>query len=314
MQTQSSSDSFAAHRPSSLINTFILIGIMVLYPLAGALLSAFVNNVTGEIVSIVHPDKETLPLLRLIQVVGQILVLALPVILLAGLHTASKNPFSRQSLAFLGVGKRTDFGVVLYAVVGIFLLQPMLYSVTGLQDVYLWPALGTAGSEVVHQRQLMESFIKDLALVRSTPELFSVVFVFSLTPAVCEELFFRGYIQQNYTRSMSPAHAVFLTGFVFAFFHLSAANLLPLALLGWYIGYIYSKSGSLLVPGIVHFVNNLAALLMLFFTENGNPVKGNETGTVVHALWWWVIVAVTLLLFSMVIRRFSAASSLMRDA
>ncbi len=85
----------------------------------------------------------------------------------------------------------------------------------------------------------------------------------ALVPAVSEELLFRGYVQGNYAASMRPLYAVLLTGTMFAFFHMSAANLVPLALLGYYIGYIYSRSGNLAVPMSVHFVNNLSALLLL---------------------------------------------------
>jgi uncharacterized protein len=309
MQANSTSDFFAAQRPSFLVNTLFLIGIMVLYPLAGVILIWLINAVTGETVSILQTDRDTLSLMRLSQVAAQVFILALPVILLAGRHTVSKNPFSRRSLAFLGVGSHADFSTVFLAVGGIFLLQPFLHTITVLQDLYVWPNLGASGAEVIRQRDQMDSFIKSLAVVHTIPEFFSVFIVFALTPAVCEELLFRGYIQQNYTRSMSPAGAVFLTGFVFAFFHMSAANLLPLALLGWYIGYIYSRTGSLMVPFIVHFVNNLAALLILYITENGNQVKASEMESFTCTFWWWIVVAATLFLFTLVIRRFSTATS-----
>ncbi|MEI6847789.1 MAG: CPBP family intramembrane glutamic endopeptidase [Chlorobiaceae bacterium] len=312
MQTiSSSSDSFAEQRPSFILNTLFLIGIMALYPLIGALMFYFVNSFQNETISLSHLEGSTmLPLMRLLQVFGQILVLAVPVLLLAGWHTGSKNPFSRRSLAFLGLGMRADLGKIILAVCGIFLLQPILHTITELQDLYVWPAFGAAGSALVHQREMMESFIKALALVRTLPELFFVVFVFAFTPAVCEELFFRGYIQQNYVRSISPLRAVLLTGLVFAFFHMNAANFLPLALLGWYIGYVYSATSSLLVPFIVHFANNFVALLILHITENGNQVKSLVSGTVVHTFWWWLVVGVTLFLFIMVIRRLSVTSSI----
>jgi hypothetical protein len=102
---------------------------------------------------------------------------------------------------------------------------------------------------------------------------------------------------------------VILTGFVFAFFHLSAANLVPLCLLGWYIGYIYSKTGNLSVPFSVHFFNNFAAFLLLLFTERGDPVSQVHPAFLLYSLWWWPVVCGSLLLFVMVARRFSAEFS-----
>jgi uncharacterized protein len=309
MQTFFSADQFTARRPSFFANTLFLIGIMVLYPLAGVLLFSVVGSGSEEAFSLAHINRGMLPAIRLIQASGQILVLALPVLLLSAWHTGRKNPFSRESFAFLGIGHRVDFGTAALAVGGIFLLQPLLYTITALQDIYLWPALGAAGKEVVHQRELMDSFIKELALVRTVPEFLSVAFVLAFTPAVCEELLFRGYIQQNYTRSMPAGSAVLLTGFIFAIFHMSAANLLPLALLGWYIGYIYSGTGNLVISFIVHLTNNLAALLLLFFTEESRSAGAIESASLLYLPWWWLVVAGSLFLFVMVLRRLFVASA-----
>ncbi len=310
MDTFSVSDPFMTKRPSFVANTLLLITIMGLYPLAGALLFSLVNGGLPQRIVFLHYDKSTLPLLRMIQSVGQILLLALPVILLSAWHTGKKNPFSPESLAFLGIRRGVDFGAAAFAVSGIFLLQPLLYTVTALQDIYLWPSLGTAGAEVVRQRDVMDLFIKELAQVRTFPEFLSVAFVFALTPAVCEELFFRGYIQQNYSRSVSTGKAILLTGCVFAFFHLSAANLLPLALLGCYIGYIYSRTGNIAFPFFVHLANNLAALLLLLFSGRCDLMLGSHAESLVNTFWWWLVIAGSLFLFVMVMLRFSAVSSL----
>ncbi|NTV05876.1 MAG: CPBP family intramembrane metalloprotease [Chlorobiaceae bacterium] len=304
MQTFSSSG-----RPTFLANTLFLIGIMVLYPLTGGLLFSLVTGGSPEAFSLLSIKESMLPSIRLIQAIGQVLVLALPVMFLAGRHTGKKNPFSQESLAFLGVHRSIDFGAAAIAVSGIFLLQPFLYTVMALQDSYLWPALGAAGAEVVRQRDLMEAFIKELAQVRSIQEFVTVAVVLAVTPAVCEELLFRGYIQQNYTRSMSSGSAVVLTGFIFALFHMSAANLFPLALLGWYIGYIYLKTGNLAVPFVVHLANNIAALLFLVFNEGKVSLRAVESGNILESPWWWLIVLGSLILFFMVLRRLFALSS-----
>jgi uncharacterized protein len=303
MQIFFSSDPFAARRPTFFANTLFLIAVMVLYPIAGALLFSFVGGGSEAAFSLSHIDSSMLSSIRLIQAVGQILVLAFPVLLLAGWHTGRNHLFSRDRFAFLGIHRSVDFSAVAFAVAGIFLLQPLLYTITLFQDHYLWPLLGTAGQEVVHQRDLMESFIKELALVRSVPEFFAVAFVLAFTPAICEELLFRGYIQQNYTRSLSSGSAVLLTGVIFALFHLSAANLLPLALLGWYIGYIYAITGNLAISFFVHFVNNLAALLFLLFSGLPGFARTFDSEHVLLSPWWWVVVAGSLLLFMMVLWR-----------
>lgn len=309
MSTFSFSDPFKAQRPTGFVNTIFLIAIMALYPFAGSLLLSLAGGSGKEAVSFSHIERSMLLSIRLIQVTGQILLLALPVLAISAWHTGRKNLFSSQSLAFLGISGRVDPVPALFAAFGIFLLQPLLYSITIFQDSWVWPALGTAGLEVVRQRDLMESFIKELAKAGSVLEFLLVTVVFAVTPAVCEELFFRGYIQQNYTRSMSTRSAVMLTGFIFALFHLSAANLLPLALLGWYIGYIYAATGNLAVPVAAHFANNLAALLLLYVMEGWRHEAVADPGLLLRSPWWWLVVAGSLLLFAGVLRWFYAASS-----
>ncbi|MEI7694475.1 MAG: CPBP family intramembrane glutamic endopeptidase [Chlorobium sp.] len=304
MNTSTVSDPYVVKRPAFFANTSFLITIMVLYPLTGTLLFTLVDGGTQVSGSLLRPDKSMLPIIRMVQSAGEIFILALPVLFLSALHTGSKHPFSSESLAFLGIGKKVDFQAILLGVCGILLLQPLLLTLTAVQDLYLWPSLGEAGADVLRQRAVMDLFIRNLALVRNFPEFLLVAFVLALTPAFCEELFFRGYIQQNYTRSISSGGAVLLTGFIFAFFHLSAANLLPLALLGCYIGYIYSKTGNLAIPFSLHFINNLAALLLLLFTEDGDAAMGIRFESMVTLPWWWLIVLGSLFLFVKVILRF----------
>ena len=312
MQKFAFPDNYRARRPSFWGNTLVLISIMALYPLAGVLLLFFLPEGIQASKVLLNPGeiKDMLPVIRIAQSAGQILVLALPVVFLARWHTGKKGMFSLESLEFLGIRKHIDVGSIALAVSGIFLLQPLLFTVTALQDVFLWPSLGGAGAEVIRQRDMMEAVIKELALMRTVPEFVSVLFVLAITPAVCEELFFRGYIQQNYSRSMSRSGAVLLTGAIFAFFHQSAANLLPLALLGWYIGYIYSETGNIAICFFVHFFNNLAALILLFAEGSRDLVipviVSRAADSVLHKPWWWVGVAVSLFLFFMVIKRFSA--------
>jgi len=297
-------DSVAVRRPSFLFTTLFLLGVMVLYPVAGELLFSLAGGASlpeGAGIGVMLGE------LRAVQAAGQLLVLALPVLVLAAWHVR-RRLLSRAIFGFLGVGGRVDFRLVGLAVAGVFMLQPLLYTIAGLQNLFLWPALGEAGAEVVRQRVVMDAFLSELAYAGSLQEFLVVAGVLALVPAVSEELLFRGYVQGNYAASMRSSAAVLLTGTMFAFFHLSAANLVPLALLGWYIGYIYIKSGNLAVPVSVHFVNNFAALLLLAL-GGGAAAMGPEPEILLGMVWWWVAVPLSLLLFMLVMRRFSSIAS-----
>ncbi|NTV99487.1 MAG: CPBP family intramembrane metalloprotease [Chlorobiaceae bacterium] len=299
-------DRFAAKRPSFIANTLLLAAFMGLYLLSGQVLLLLLGG-GADASALFTPDsaRRLLPAILISQGVAQLLLLALPVFLLVSIHTGNRNPVSAANLAFLGIGEVPDSRALFLAVAGIFLLQPSLHTISSCEQLYLWPSLGQAGAEVIRQQEQMDAFIRELATAGSFSGFPAVVIVLALVPAFCEELLFRGYIQKNYTKSVSPRNAVFLTGFAFAFFHLSPANLLPLALLGWFIGYIYARSGNLAVSAFVHFANNLAALFVLFLIGNDASVNGAHPEQVVYSVWWWVLVALSMVLFILVVRRFS---------
>ena len=83
----------------------------------------------------------------------------------------------------------------------------------------------------------------------------------ALTPALFEEVFFRGLVQRNFERAWGASLGIVATGVVFGLFHLRMTQVLPLMVVGVYLAYLAWRTGSLWVPVIVHFVNNALALV-----------------------------------------------------
>lgn len=78
----------------------------------------------------------------------------------------------------------------------------------------------------------------------------------ALIPAVCEELFFRGFLQNIFSERMSAHAAVWLSAFLFSFIHFQFFGFFPRLLLGVAFGYLYFSTDSLWMPVLAHFVNN----------------------------------------------------------
>ncbi|MBM3162118.1 MAG: CPBP family intramembrane metalloprotease [Chlorobi bacterium] len=288
-------------RPSFLFSTVVLCAIMALYSVAGGILLMIIPGGMAVVDDPMRGGSQVVAAMRLAQVGAQILVLGLPVLLLAAMHVRERVPVSWKSLQFLGFSRTVSWRQVAFAVSGMVLLQPVIHSVIELQNFLLWPSLGSAGRAVLESQRLLDAMIGRLAGVHSPGEAAVVFAVLALTPALCEELLFRGYLQQNWYKALSPQGSVLFTGFVFAVFHLSAANLVPLALLGWYIGYIFMKSGSFAVPFFVHLLNNLVALAVL---HAGGSEAALPEDRLIFSFWWWIVVACCLLLFVSFMRRF----------
>jgi sodium transport system permease protein len=88
------------------------------------------------------------------------------------------------------------------------------------------------------------------------------LFLFALTPAVCEEVLFRGLILRGLLTRLPPATAIALCGAMFGLFHIDVYRLLPTALLGVMLSFITWRSGSLLPSIAAHFLNNAVLVLL----------------------------------------------------
>ncbi len=98
---------------------------------------------------------------------------------------------------------------------------------------------------------------------------FTNVLLLALTPAICEELLFRGYFQGQLYRVMRPVSAVLVSGIVFGMFHLVPTQLLPLSVLGIYMAYVVWRTGSLWTGIAVHFAHNGTMVLLAPQIEGG---------------------------------------------
>jgi len=88
------------------------------------------------------------------------------------------------------------------------------------------------------------------------------IIIMALLPAICEEFFFRGTLQQFFARWFAnQSVAIILTAFIFSAIHFQFYGFIPRFLLGIYLGYLLVWSRSLWVPIIAHFMHNAASLI-----------------------------------------------------
>jgi len=86
--------------------------------------------------------------------------------------------------------------------------------------------------------------------------------VIALSPAICEELLFRGVLLSACRKTLSPTATVLVNGLLFGLFHFSIYRFVPTALLGAVLALVVLRSGSLLPAVLFHFVNNAAAVIL----------------------------------------------------
>lgn len=83
------------------------------------------------------------------------------------------------------------------------------------------------------------------------------IVVFAIIPAICEELFFRGFIQQKLGRVAGPHAAIWITAAIFSLMHLQFYGFFGRLFLGALLGYLLYRSGSLWPSIIAHFTYNV---------------------------------------------------------
>jgi len=178
---------------------------------------------------------------------GQVLGLGLFAWILARLHTHRPAAFLRLRV--------TSPGFAVLAVLGLLLLVPVVQWLGAWSDSLPWPEW--IRSFEATQLDLIEKVLtKNLGLAFT-------LFTMALTPAICEELFFRGYIQRQADRVFrSWVGVVIFSGVIFGLYHIRPTQAVPLSLLGMYLAWVTWRSGSLVPAILVHFANNGLAVVL----------------------------------------------------
>jgi len=89
------------------------------------------------------------------------------------------------------------------------------------------------------------------------------IIALSITPAVCEELLFRGTILSG-LKSYGIKVAVIVSSLIFTFMHGSPDQTIHQMVVGVITGYLFFKSGNLWIGIIIHFFNNFIAVTQAF--------------------------------------------------
>lgn len=176
--------------------------------------------------------------------IGQILGLAVPALLLARFHSSRPSAFLRL--------RSTDAAFVILAIIGLIALTPTIQWLGSVNDTIPLPEFIRRFED--SQMELIEQMLRvDTGLAFN-------LFVLALTPAVCEELLFRGYVQREAERGAGILVGILISGIVFGLYHLRLTQAIPLCVLGVYLAWLTWRTGSLLPAMFVHFTNNAIAI------------------------------------------------------
>ena len=136
-----------------------------------------------------------------------------------------------------------------------------------------------------------------LSNLTSWPEFLMALVIMAFLPALFEEVFFRGLVQNLFVRWWKrPLIAIIVTSLLFSLIHGSIYLFLSRAVLGFALGLLYFKTKNIWINVIAHFLNNAIALAQLFSMSNSKD-KLDMSKLDPKIDWWFALIAIGVLCF-----------------
>jgi len=226
---------------------------------------------------------------RLAQVMGTFLLLFIPAVLYS-LVTHGRKSF------WLGFNSYINIYQVIIGFVIIFMANILAAPLADLSKLIVaeFPSIDTMAKnmETTYNDQVLA-----LSNLKSWPEFLMAIFIMAFFPALFEEVFFRGAVQNLLERWWKrPLMAILFTSLLFSLIHMSIYLFLSRAILGFVLGMMYHKTKNIWVNVIAHFLNNAIAVTQLFYLSNQK--KKMDVSSIDPKVEWWIgIIALIVLAF-----------------
>lgn len=285
LQDQNKSSEKIKSNISPIAAAFVgLVGGFFLYQFVGGLLTLIVFGF--------DLDKAPINGLRLMTMAGQILFILLPALVFSKLIYEDVGKIIRLRIP--------EWTEIILFVVGIGILTPLLQSYLYIQNYYI--EVWAKNSESINQlktffdslNELVDKTYGNLLKASTIPELLLVVLVVAVVPAVSEEVMFRGFIQRSFEIKIKAFIAAFLTAVFFSLYHFNPYGLIPLAVLGFYFGFAAYTSKTLLIPILLHFLNNFTAVILYYIIGSEELIKSDVSAKSGEDLGFYSFVTIAL--------------------
>ena len=109
--------------------------------------------------------------------------------------------------------------------------------------------------------QFYEMFTELMKQMTGGP-LWASFLVVAIFAPIFEEWMCRGMVLRGLLTKMKPAWAIVLSALFFAVIHMNPWQALNAFLIGLMMGYVYYKTGSLILTMVIHFVNNGTSVIL----------------------------------------------------
>lgn len=281
------------------------LGMLLVFFILGFILASIVQAVIGFMVVPAGTSFEKMPeammegftnpanvgMARLNQVLSSFCLLFVPAVLYS-LVVNGKNTF------WLGFSKYITPRQILIGFGIIFFANLMAGPVADFSKsvVANFPSLDSFAKKLedAYAEQVLV-----LSNLKSWSEYIMAIFIMAFFPALFEEIFFRGAMQNLFEKWWkSPFMAILITSIIFSIIHFSIYLFLTRLILGFVLGFMYYKTKNIWVNVVAHFLNNAFAVTQLFILSRQKEKL--DLAKIEPGISWWmglIAFAVVILLF-----------------
>lgn len=234
-------------------------------------------------------DPKNIAMLKIMQIIMSLFGFLFSALILAYL-------FSFNSQQYLSMSETPKRKFLIYALALVFVVFPLVNMLGALNQELTFPGfLKDVEKMLTDQDQQNQRLLDNFLADTNVAGLLVNILMIGLIPAIGEELFFRGIMQNLFTGMTRNNHwGIWITAAVFSLVHSKVFTFLPIMVLGALFGYLLVWSRSIWIPVLAHFVNNTTAVLLYYFSNTGKiKTEALEFGSTAD-VWPFVLASASL--------------------
>ncbi|HTO14261.1 MAG TPA: type II CAAX endopeptidase family protein [Edaphocola sp.] len=241
--------------------------------------SFFIGNSVLFLISLIGLDRSNLDTLAFMMIGTQLISFLLPAI--AFILLLPKKPIS-----FLHFKPISSISNIVWIII---LAISCVFFVSTTSQFLQYLPLGKMADQLQSQRESMEQLALEM---KSMEDLLLRLLIMAALPAIGEEIFFRG-ILQRFVHSFwkNAIGAAIITAVIFALFHGSIYNIIPITIAGTILGLVYYYTGNIWYNIILHFIINGSQVVFIYlsgseldFSKSGMPLKIAIPGFIISGI------------------------------
>ncbi len=211
-------------------------------------------------------DPKNIQISRIVQVISTLVLFALPAFLFAVI--INKKPF--RYLGFATHSNARQFYLVLLLVIAALFAQSIISQLNEMIPISKHWAQTFKRMEDEYSKEVLS-----MAQMKTFADYIYALIILAFLPALFEELFFRGALQQMFIGLFRNVFwGIVITSIFFSAAHFSYYGFLTRLFLGMLLGYIFYYGKNIWLNIAAHFFNNAIVVTGLYWlSRSGKPIE-----------------------------------------